>query len=225
VILHRTVVLPAPVFTLELDTTAPVVTWGAVGGTTAGELLQVAYTLDDPELLEATLRLVDGREVAMDVLGDRLELLLPADAYNGPATVRALVRDDVGNQATRELVVAITGVPYTPPEPPTPPPAPGGGGRPRPARERSRRRVQSRSRLRTRSAAVATVRRRSHAVTAVDSSAAIAGARRGRTVVAVASRNAVRHERSVSTAVAASSTAIVRRRDGEEFEALLLDLW
>src|SRR4051794_27230621 len=64
-------------------------TWGAVGGTTAGELLQVAYSVTHPAVTGATLVLADGRRLAMTVYPDRLELLLPEDTPDGPATVIA----------------------------------------------------------------------------------------------------------------------------------------
>ena len=87
-------------FRLVLDTRAPRVAWGAVAGTSAGELLRVAYTVDEPELTAATLRLPDGRELVASVLADRIELYLPPDTPSGAATLVAHVVDDLGNQAT-----------------------------------------------------------------------------------------------------------------------------
>jgi hypothetical protein len=99
---------------LTLDTSAPVVTWGAVGGTTAGELLEVAYQLDEPGLVDATLTLADGRILSMEDSGGRLTVLLPPDTPNGEAIVAAVVRDDVLNEATRTLAVQLAGTQMVP---------------------------------------------------------------------------------------------------------------
>jgi hypothetical protein len=90
-----------------------VLTWGAVTGTTAGELLRVAYTLSAPATVEATLTLADGRTLPMS--GEPLEALLPADTPAGNATVTALV-----DGATYTLTVALTGTVMVPePRPPS----------------------------------------------------------------------------------------------------------
>lgn len=105
-------------FVLTLDTTAPVVTWGAVDGTTAGELLTVLYTIDEPGITSARLELRDGRRLDMDVAADRLTVLLPADLPDGPATLRAFVADEVLNTAQRTVLLHLTGTIVTPaPEP------------------------------------------------------------------------------------------------------------
>jgi hypothetical protein len=121
-------------FHLQLDTQAPVVTWGPVTDPNAGEDMTVLYSLNEPALDHATFTLIDGRELPMVDLGDRLTVHLPDDAPDGAAVVRAYVVDSVLNAATRTLTVVVGGVPYTPPPPPAPD-TQGGfpGTRPRPA--------------------------------------------------------------------------------------------
>jgi hypothetical protein len=121
-----------PSFNLQLDTRAPVVTWGAVIDPNAGEEMTVAYSLDEPALDHATITLRDGRELPMEDLGDRLAVTLPDDAPEGQAVVRAYVVDSVLNAATRTFAVALNGVPF---ESPSAPVSQGGfpGARPRPA--------------------------------------------------------------------------------------------
>lgn len=108
----------ASYFTLELDTRAPEVVWGAAGGLSAGALFQIAYTLDEPAITAAEIELGDGRVIPLGIQPGWLEVLLPPDAPQGNATVRAFVRDDVDNTATRTTVVALTGVVVEPDEPP-----------------------------------------------------------------------------------------------------------
>lgn len=108
-------------FGLGLDTTAPRVTWGAVVDPVASEEMSVQYLLDEPGVERAEIELRDGRVLSMVVEATRLVVLLPADAPEGAATVRLYVVDDVLNAATRELVVAISGV-----LPETPAPTPSG---------------------------------------------------------------------------------------------------
>lgn len=107
-------------FHLQLDSHAPVVTWGPVIDPNAGEDMTVAYSLDEPALDHATITLRDGRELAMDDLGDRLFVHLPDDAPEGQAVVRAYVVDDVLNAATRQLSVNLVGAPFIPPAAPVP---------------------------------------------------------------------------------------------------------
>lgn len=102
---------------LELDTTAPQITWGAPAGATAGQTLSVSYALNEPDLLSAELVLPDARTIAGNVFPDRLEVALPADTPSGLGTLTAHVRDEVFNAAARTLAVALAGV--------TPPTAPG----------------------------------------------------------------------------------------------------
>lgn len=95
-------------FELTLDTRAPEVTWGAIAGTHAGELLRVAYTIDEPQIVAATLRLPDGRELVASALEDRIEVYLPPDIAPGLATLVAGVVDDVGNAADVELDILLS---------------------------------------------------------------------------------------------------------------------
>jgi hypothetical protein len=105
---------------LQLDTHAPVVTWGTVEDAEADFELHVGYTLDEPGITSAEIRLGDGRVLPMDVQPAYLSVLLPADTPNGSAEVRAYVQDDVLNTALRTLTVFVIGVEGAPP-----PPAPG----------------------------------------------------------------------------------------------------
>lgn len=93
---------------VRLDTTAPVATWGGAGGTMAGELLVVGYTLDEPSALAARLVLANGT-LDLDVFPDRVQGLLPPDAPSGLATIELDVEDDVGNAATRTHVLLLGG--------------------------------------------------------------------------------------------------------------------
>lgn len=104
---------------ITLDTTAPIVNWGSVTGAAGGETLVVHYTLGGPEPIDsASLRLSNGNILPMAVFSDRLEVALPPDVIDGPATVRAY--DDVLNEAT--TAVTISGV-----IPPVFQPSTGGG--------------------------------------------------------------------------------------------------
>jgi hypothetical protein len=112
-------------FQLRLDTTAPRVTFGAAGGTTAGELLSITYTIDEPAITDASIRFADNRTLALEVLSDRLQVLLPPDTPDGNATVTVHTRDDVGNVRTQTQVVLLHGTIVVPPdEPPSIIPAP-----------------------------------------------------------------------------------------------------
>jgi hypothetical protein len=219
----RGVTTPAGVFAgapawpvITLDTHAPEVTWGTPVGTTAGELLQVAYTLDEPELLDATLTLIDGRVLVLSVYADRLELVLPADASDGPATVRARVRDDVANEAIRELVVVITGVPYVPPQTP-PTPARPGWPVPRRPREQREHVVQVRSRVRARSSARVGATRRSRERLVVVGHARLAGPRRATPLVDY-ERGGLRARSSTRKATSSTSSRRSRRMEASDDE-------
>lgn len=94
-------------FVLTLDTTAPQVTWGAVGGAEAGQLLQVAYTLDEPDAVSAEFVSFAGEHVPLTVLPDRVEGLLPPAITGGLGSVLLTVLDDLGNEAVRELKIQV----------------------------------------------------------------------------------------------------------------------
>lgn len=95
---------------LTLDTTAPVVTWGAVTDANAGEIMSVEYLVNEPGITSAEIELQDGRIIPMDVGPSLLTVELPNDTPQGNSTVRAHVQDDVLNTAVRTLVVFTTGV-------------------------------------------------------------------------------------------------------------------
>jgi hypothetical protein len=212
-------------FQLTLDTRAPLVEWGAVAGTTAGELLRVAYVADEPGVDSAVLSLPDGRALEMAVLADRLEVALPPDTPAGTATVTALAIDDVDNAALYTLDIAVTGALVAPEAPPRTFPA-----APAPLRPRPRKFITSRSRLRGScpaqvQRAAATVRTTtagtgsSASTTArATASSSLAASSSARTLAVVTARD--------STAAAAElSNVSVRRRDGPGLEeALLLEL-
>lgn len=102
-------------FTLELDTTAPVVTFGPPSNTDAGETLTVPFLLSEPDTVTAQLQLADGRLVDGEISGGSVMVDLPLDTPEGLATLRLHVRDDVLNEADRVLVIPVTGVATRPP--------------------------------------------------------------------------------------------------------------
>jgi hypothetical protein len=139
-------------FTLVLDTTAPSVAWGAVGGAVAGELLQLAYVTDEP-IDSADLTLADGRVLALTI-GAALSVLLPADTPQGAATVR--VRDDVGNERVYPALVMLQGAIVVTP------PVPSRGAPPRRRVERRARRIVQTTRMRARTACMVRARTTSY---------------------------------------------------------------
>lgn len=109
-------------FVLKLDTTAPAITWGPVDGAVASETMTVLYTLDEPQAVEATLKLTDNRALQCLVSSDRITVEIPGDAPEGLATLTAKLVDSVGNETLATLDIAISGV--LPPEQPTYPSLP-----------------------------------------------------------------------------------------------------
>lgn len=211
-------------FQLTLDTTAPQITWGAQAGATAGELLQLGYTLDEPGIVSAQLELADGRNLALADTGLTLEAQLPPDTPNGPATVRVVVRDELLNQATRTRTIFLVGVVVIPEGPPA------AGGLPSPARRRPQpnaRVIRVRSQVPTTSSstllvlgqgkvgiAVATSTRRMRAAAATSS----------RLGLGSSARLATRRVEGPDSTRTLSREGAVTRRDGPTTEALLLDL-
>lgn len=102
-------------FNLALDTHAPQVTWGIATGVEPGETFAQPYTLNEPAIQSATIRLVDGRVLTMTVGGSELTVDLPLDSYAGNAKISAVVRDDVWNQATVTRTVRLEGEILPPP--------------------------------------------------------------------------------------------------------------
>lgn len=110
-------------FQLNLDTTPPAITWGAVVDAVGSEEMTVYYTVNEPGVTSAELRMIDGRNVGMTVLSDRLTVVIPDDALEQNATVRVVLRDSAGNTATSDLPVHVVGLTGPPsPAPYAPPP-------------------------------------------------------------------------------------------------------
>jgi hypothetical protein len=214
-------------FQLTLDTHAPLVTWGAVGGANAGELLQVGYQLDEPGVESARVQLADGRWLTLTDTGATLEVQLPPDTPDGWATVELHVRDDVDNTAVWTHVVRLTGVIVIPQ------PQETVGGAPwRVGPRRTRRAALERRTIRTRATATSTSATRIR-TSARDRATAI-GTSRSRLRAAAAHRSTwtagsrvalytgPRVSRDSSHELRSSAT--VSRRDGPSIEAILLGL-
>lgn len=121
---------------LTLDTRAPQVTFGAVGGAEAGQLLQVAYTVDEVGVSGAVLQLPGGAgTLTMDVFSDRVEVNLPPDTIGGTGHAVISTVDDVLNVEDFTLDVPIVGIIAASP----PPPSQGLPTAPVPPRRRKRR--------------------------------------------------------------------------------------
>jgi hypothetical protein len=207
-------------FTLELDTRAPAVEWTEATGASAGELLRVGYTADD-QIARAELRLADRRVLAVTVLADHVEVLLPPDTPAGPATLA--LADDVGNAAT--TVLLLDGVVLVVDPPPAPRPPAGWRGAAVPDRElRSRLRAVVRTTSSVATATSAGARVDLHITSSVTRASSTAHLRSSATA-AIASRSATRVSAAGATAVALRSTSTIARRDGEDEEAWLLGLW
>jgi hypothetical protein len=211
-------------FDLTLDTRAPVVTWGAVGGATAGEMLTVLYSSDEP-LGVARLWLPDGRRLDMTIEPDRLTLLLPADAPDGVSWIHAY--DDVMNEAPRQAV-NISGVIVVPPPEPPVTPGPPQRGQPslHPVQTPQTRRSRSRGVARSRSSTTRAPRRVRSRSAIRDSHIAIRTlhAARSRAEIETAARTT--RSRDLRARATGASSAITRRREGpgEEDVLALLDL-
>lgn len=206
-------------FTVTLDTGAPQVTFGAVDGGEAGQLLRIAYTSDEP--LDSAYLVRGPRRLALAVQDDRLEAVVPSDWPAGPAALEVL--DAVLNARSYADVVVIESPVVALPTVPGGRGAQPGTATP-PPRRRERRTLVGRSRAAARSRGVA--RRQ-------------AGASRGRTRVRTHDRVVV----GVAGATAAPTAdryavlasayggrsrapgregATVTRRDGPDLEVLLL---
>jgi hypothetical protein len=75
--------------------------WGAVTGTTAGELLRIRYR--GATIVTATLELADGRVLELTVDAGELSVLLPPDTPDGIAVVTATLDD--ASTATLEILL------------------------------------------------------------------------------------------------------------------------
>lgn len=214
-------------FRLTLDTHAPQITWGAAAGTTAGELLRLPYTLDEPGIVSATLRLPDGRSLALTDTGTELQVLLPADTAAGNATASVLVRDEVLNAATRTHVVTLQGVIVIPPPAPDQVPRPA-GGLPRRRRPPATRTVTTTARLAARGRARVDAHAARYPATAIPTSRSrVLGAGSTTSSVHAGARSRVISRPPVSrdSTRRLGTRARVIRRDGPSLEeALALDL-
>lgn len=210
------------VFQLRLDTAAPTVTFGAVGGTTAGELLQINYTISEPSITTASIRLADGRTLALEVLSDRLQVLLPPDTPDGNATVTVHTADDVGNTRTQTQVVVLHGTVVVPPViEPSP-------FTPQPPMEHPFRRRRGHAVVRTTTRTRIRAQQHDEAAVIASSNERITRAALRSTTEALAvtnSRTRVRR-RDTSRAQVTEATAIARRfvGRGEEDDLILLGL-
>lgn len=207
-------------FDLTLDTRAPVVTWGAVGGATAGELLDVRYTSDEP-LATAKLELPDSRVLDMAIAADRLTVLLPPDTPDGVAWIT--VADDVLNEAPRQPINIAGSIVVPPDRAPAVGPGPRRGFHPD--------RVETRV-IRTRSRGIARSRARTSRTTnvrsrgVIDSSSMIHRSRISTSTTTAEVRSTARVSSTISNGgvmVQRTTTAVVRRREGPgEEEALFI---
>lgn len=198
--------------------------WHSVTGTTAGELFRAAYTLTQPGIVTATLTLADGRVLPMSD-GNPLEVLLPADTPAGVATITAQI-----NGETYTLGVPLTGTVVVAPDAPRPAPPSGprpGPRPPRPQRELLTKRATTRLQVRT----VTRIRAHVAVMSAVPAWSSRPGRQLRSPIRSVTVLN-VEHDRSVvlgrrrsiSTLPELQSRVAVRRRDGENVEALILGL-
>ena len=98
-------------FTLTLDTQAPVITWGTISAATPGESFTADYSINEPEVISAVLVDADDVHHVLTVGPTSLTATLALSAANGPAQIRALVRDEVDNEATRTYSLTIGAAP------------------------------------------------------------------------------------------------------------------
>jgi hypothetical protein len=104
-------------FTVTLDTTPPAVTWGTPTGLVAGEELIVPYTVNEPQLIAATLIGPANYHLPMTVTPNDVRVEIPGDWLNGTSRVYVIAQDDVLNTEDYELNVSITGgQEYVPPD-------------------------------------------------------------------------------------------------------------
>lgn len=210
-------------FLLELDTTAPELTFGTVAGAEAGQLLQVAYTVDEPEAISAKLVPASGPHVTLTVYPDRVEGYLDPGITGGVGEVRITTRDDVLNEAVWTLAVDITSVISAPPSTPArrgPGITPTGPGRSTTIRRRrSHVRIHATSSTRLSRDPV-----RSRSQIEARGGSYLQAKTRSTSGVAAAGSSSLQTHRKVKTEVSALAGTDVRRREGPDEEALLLEL-
>lgn len=211
-------------FQLRLDTHAPSVVWGGSSGTTAGELLKVQYVSDEP-LASAVLVLADARRLALTVLPDHVEVLLPPDAPDGPASIE--VADNVANTRIYAAVVQISGT-ALPPPPVVVPASPGfpgsrRGTRTSPTPSRETRVWTSTTGISSTSSVAFTAT--SEVTSAVSTTTASSSSTRtisAPSQVGTAVSSALRADVTSDSGRRLEREAVVRRRDSPDTEALLL---
>lgn len=99
--------MPPGVFTLELDTAAPQLTFGTQNAAALGSVFEIAYTINEPGILTAELYDALGSTHELTVHPDKLALLITESVSLGPATLRIITRDDVMNQQEFQVGVNI----------------------------------------------------------------------------------------------------------------------
>jgi hypothetical protein len=201
-------------FQLVLDTTAPSVSWGAAGGTTAGELLQIAYSADEP-IDSADLTLADGRVLMFTIGAAVLSVNLPADTPAGPADVR--VRDDVGNERVYAALIVLQGAIV-----PVPVPTPVARTLAPPPRTRRARLIVHVSRARVRSSCMVRARAHNTSRARVDRRSSIAARARRAGGARTATTFRLQSVASSRRRLQGELAMAVRRRDGPDQELLVL---
>jgi hypothetical protein len=93
-------------FLLELDTTAPEVTFG--DPEFDGPTLVLPYALSEPGTIEAVLYTTGGESVTMITTPTEL-VAVPPIMGRGVVTIRARARDDVWNEEDNWIEVALLG--------------------------------------------------------------------------------------------------------------------
>lgn len=218
---------------LELDTTAPAITFGTPTNTGAGQLLTVPYSLTDAgpaSGISATVTLADNRVLTMSVGPTAATVLLPPDTPAGPARVDLLARDELLNEATGTLTVALTGtivVPEPTPAPAGGPPAGRAPRRPVPISTPEMRLISVQFSGRVSSSSTIAVGGSAKRTIAVGRSAAAVTTRgpARRTVITGASNASVQAAMLGAGATSRTiTTATITRRDGPDDVAALLAL-
>lgn len=212
-------------FQLTLDTTAPVITWGAISGATPGQTLSVAYTINEPGVVSAEFIDAENQSHPVTVFADHFECELPDDIAHGQGRLRVLVRDDVDNEAYREQNVRVRTV------------APASSEVPRTTPDRlygpHRRAVPARKVFLSRTHTGSDARISAREINRSEATTASSISLRGRSTRASEARTSVStfrvtgsgtQVRSFSTTSSTRSDIRLRRHDAPDEEALLLDL-
>lgn len=100
--------VPYNSFALELDTHAPVISWGMPSGAVEGDTFTIPYTVNEPALISAVLIDSTGQNIPLTVTPTTLTATLPAIS-GGTAQVVATTRDDLLNEQTYQHAVQLIG--------------------------------------------------------------------------------------------------------------------